>query len=140
MVDPIGAQLKEVREKLNLTIPQLAPILKIKAATIYKWEEGKSSPRYKNREILVKWLESVHWKEILNTGTPKTGTSATQETPVSEKGERYLANRTRDPHDYKDKYIAALEARLKDMEFLQRIVDVSLNAIQDRPGSHAQLL
>ncbi len=49
--------LKEVREKANLTQEQLANLINVDRSTITKWETGKASPRSDKLSMLAKVLD-----------------------------------------------------------------------------------
>ncbi len=48
--------LRETREKLGMTLEELAGKIGVHLTTVSEWELGKSSPRYKNQEILSQVL------------------------------------------------------------------------------------
>lgn len=49
--------LKEVREKANLTQEQLANLINVDRSTITKWETGEASPRSDKLSMLAKVLD-----------------------------------------------------------------------------------
>lgn len=49
--------LKEVREKANLTQEQLANLINVDRSTITKWETGEASPRSDKLPMLAKVLD-----------------------------------------------------------------------------------
>jgi DNA-binding transcriptional regulator YiaG len=52
--DPIGQLILQAREERKLSVPELADILKIPKDRIYKWEQGKGSPRFEDRQAVQK--------------------------------------------------------------------------------------
>ena len=49
--------LKEVREKANLTQEQLANLINVDRSTITKWETGEAAPRSDKLPMLAKVLD-----------------------------------------------------------------------------------
>jgi transcriptional regulator with XRE-family HTH domain len=59
--DPIGENLRRIREDRKLSVPQLSAILQIKQDRIYKWEQGKASPKYQDRLLIEQWMADENW-------------------------------------------------------------------------------
>lgn len=73
--DPITETLREARVKQGLSVLELADILKIPADRIYKWDQGKSAPRFEDRQKVEQWLAGKNFQQE----EPRT----TQEAPKS---------------------------------------------------------
>lgn len=54
--DPIIQQIKKTREARGLSSTQLAEILKVPVDRLYKWEHGKATPKYKDRQNILNWI------------------------------------------------------------------------------------
>lgn len=70
--DPITETLKEARIKRGLSVLELAEVLDIPADRIYKWDQGKSAPKFKDREKVDKWLTGKNFHQ----DEPKTAQEA----------------------------------------------------------------
>lgn len=57
--DPIIQQIKETRESRGLSSTQLAEILKVPVDRLYKWEHGKATPKYKDRQKILHWINGT---------------------------------------------------------------------------------
>lgn len=62
--DPIGELLLKTRKDRDVSVPELAKILSIPMARIYKWEQGESSPKYQDRIKLEAWINDAAWKNL----------------------------------------------------------------------------
>ena len=57
-----GKRLRYIRQKRNLTVPQIAEALHVTRNTVYKWEQGKAMPSILTLFQLAKILNvSVDW-------------------------------------------------------------------------------
>lgn len=61
--DPIGEKLRQTRETRDISVPELSIILDIPKDRIYKWEQGKASPQYLDRQKLESWMSGT-WNNI----------------------------------------------------------------------------
>lgn len=83
--DPIGENLKKAREDRKVSVPQLSVILQINADRIYKWEQGKASPKYQDRLIIEQWLADETWINIPNSpDLPAVGNKQEESNSLSE--------------------------------------------------------
>jgi transcriptional regulator with XRE-family HTH domain len=63
-IDPIGNQILKTRKERGLSVPDLSSLLNIPADRIYKWEQGSSSPKYADRQVIEQWLKDKDWKKV----------------------------------------------------------------------------
>lgn len=70
--DPITETLKETRIKRGLSVLELAEVLDIPADRIYKWDQGKSAPKFEDRAKVDKWLAGKNF-QLEKTVEPKKG-------------------------------------------------------------------
>ncbi len=127
---PLGKEVRKVREKLNLTVEELAKELDTEPDNLYRWEREEVAPRHDHRKKLDKWLDSVNWKDILKS--IQEYPDNTEEIPpaVGEKSEEYI--KTNHPNDpYREKYFALLEASNKDKETVMRMLNTVLTDIHE---------
>lgn len=61
--DPITETLKETRIKRGLSVLELAEVLDIPADRIYKWDQGKSAPKFEDRAKVDKWLAGKNFQQ-----------------------------------------------------------------------------
>jgi transcriptional regulator with XRE-family HTH domain len=61
--DPITETLKETRIKRGLSVLELAEVLNIPADRIYKWDQGKSAPKFEDRAKVDKWLAGKNFQQ-----------------------------------------------------------------------------
>lgn len=60
--DPITETLRDARIKQGLSVLELAEILKIPAERIYKWDQGKSAPKFEDRAKVDQWLAGKNFQ------------------------------------------------------------------------------
>ena len=51
--DEVGSELREIRQRLNLSQEELASKLGVSFATVNRWETGKAKPQLKQREAIT---------------------------------------------------------------------------------------
>jgi transcriptional regulator with XRE-family HTH domain len=114
--DPLGENLRKVREERNISVPQLSAILQIKQDRIYKWEQGKASPKYQDRLIVEQWMADENWINIPNsTNIPGDEKTDSDTNSLSE----------------------ALSIIRNQTEFLQQVVRSSLISLSNDVNSNA---
>lgn len=75
--DPIGEKLRQIREGRDISVPELSLILDIPKDRIYKWEQGKASPQYLDRQKLESWINGT-WNNFPIKNSSEEGKNRTE--------------------------------------------------------------
>lgn len=116
--DPIGEKLRQIREKRGISVPELEVILTIPKDRIYKWEQGKATPQYEDRQKVESWINGT-WNNI----------------PIPKKVE--------EPKSIPEQidYQAELVRTLKEQnEYLRKLVDSNLNELSNDVNNNAAVI
>jgi transcriptional regulator with XRE-family HTH domain len=113
--DPIGEKLRLIREKRGISVPELEGILDIPKDRIYKWEQGKSTPQYEDRQKIESWINGT-WNNI--------PIASMVEEPKSTYGQI----------DYQAELVKVLK---EQNEYLRKIIDSNLNELSTDVNNNA---